>query len=194
MNFCKDISLPALNVKHTHRNKKQIERFFKYAKSIGCRCIYFTPVDRSEENLFKNRVNQRVQEFLIENKLDALVKIHSMMLKVLEQIEEHEGELADYIEELPRKVDHKTLEGVKKFFERVKKPLGNKPDGTQVNPIPEEEDMVVLSRAISLDQYSERFILSGDRHFTEYSEEIVNEYNIHIINENKLSEYLSPIC
>ena len=111
------------------------------------------------------------------------------MKDVKERAYQLKKELEQYVEPSEMDVDSQTLENVKNFFEEVKKPLGKKPDGTDVNPIPEDEDMILLSRTINMSQYRDKFILSNDRHFTGYSTEIDSEYGISVINEHRLSEY-----
>jgi hypothetical protein len=185
--------MPIIKKRIMHHNKQPIENFLRCIKNLGIRCVYFKPTSKDEANLFENNLTRSIHSFFNENDLALYLHIHSLMKDVKEKAYQLKKELEQYVEPSEIDVDGQTLENVKNFFDRVKKPLGKKPDGTDVNPIPEDEDMILLSRTVNMSQYRDKFILSNDRHFTEYSIEIDSEYGISVINEHRLLEYTQAI-
>lgn len=126
-----------------------------------------------------------------EKGLDMYSRLLFDFLKSIKETVKHEMDL--FIEQVTiqeTKTDKDTFDEVHDFFQANKKDVGFDAYGLKKTELPEDADITLLMNVVLLDDtYLHRFIVSADKHFSEYSSEILKEYSIHIVDVRELDTY-----
>ncbi len=88
--------------------------------------------------------------------------------------------------ELDQSCSDNELSYCRAFFGQIKKRLSTK---TPKNPVPEDEDIIILI-STTKQPWERKGILSDDSHFTDYKEEIYDQYKIEILPMKDLNQIM----
>ena len=164
-----------------------INEFLGFQEAVGFTTGRFV---EGGEDLFKQNIHKAVSQLFTDNGLgSALQMMPSYVKELKEEIEDKLEAFESQVRTLNHdKVSDIQLNTIRRIFEDNEKDLGPHKES-----IPEDEDLMIINSTKNNDGYTKKMILSHDRHFTEYSTEINDEFSVFIIWENNLVNYNKSI-
>lgn len=166
-----------------------------------------------ENHLFINLAKEK--KFQLERAdtpfFDLKVKVHEVLFNEIEKIDELKNlpkydngfymtikdkkeEITLNLEKLDKKLNIIKLENLteeeykkhKEFFNQFIEEKKESFAKMNKNPIPEKEDLLIFDYLINCDNFT--YLISADNHFFQYETEIIQNYNLQIINEYRLDK------
>lgn len=118
-------------------------------------------------------LNKRFEE-LVKPYRNSIFMIKVLRQNIIEQFNKHLEELESTYISIKK---NEEIEGIKKLFENHEKKLSKESN------LPEDDDLKILSGLHSFSCSGKKYLISQDEHFWGYKDLILNNWNIHVIEE-----------